>query len=246
MGGLIMSNDEEVNKLDQEKYVSDRLVTLIGILFSVVIGRSLIDFRMDLLLLDYNVLRLFALFIIYSSIVCSWYGYHKTINLYHYRSSIWGHARFLSDILIVVWYTILIYSVGLLGVQEYGGQTINRYDGMLRITFLYIIIFIFYIVQGIFKRKSHNNKRASNLKLSMIFTFLHFILFTGYFVESRLRLFSKYISADLQTWFQNYVGFDLQTLLDGLFLVIIFIFLLLYRFLRHRSGYPIRERVEDE
>jgi len=222
-----LSTSIEENKIDTEKQVSDRLINLIGILFSVVIGRSLIDFRMDLLFPSTsNALRLFALFIVYGSIISSWRGYHMSITRYPYLGSKGGHKRFTFDVFIVIVYTILIYSVCLLGITTYNDREIAEHDGMIRITILFTIIFLFYYIQGVIKQKEHG-KEASRPKLSGSFTVLFALLSFLYWIETKYRL----------------VNISVQ-ILDFISLVIILILHVIYRFLREKAGYPINSRTE--
>ena len=222
-----MSTRIEENIIDTEKQVSDRLVSLIGILFSVVIGMSLIDFRMDLLFPSTsNALRLFALSVVYISIIFSWRGYHRSIIRYPYLESKGGHIRFLIDVSIVVVYTILIHSICLLEVTTYNDREIAEHDGMIRITILFTAVYLLYFIQGIIKQREHV-KEASRPKFSGSFTIFFALLCLFYWIETKYRI------VDISVRKLNYVS-----------LGIILVLHVIYRYLKEKAIYSINSRTE--
>jgi len=101
----------------RERKLSDRLVSLVDIVFGVVFGLSIptVFGSNTTLTLPKDISEIInlsnvALFVAYLAIIFSWVGYHKAMEKYPFRIGLGGTRRFFMDLVIVFLYAILIYS----------------------------------------------------------------------------------------------------------------------------------------
>ena len=110
-----------------------------------------------------------SLVVAYIAIILSWVGYHKLAERTPYRLkfkqnlfrlNLWAKARFALDILIVIIYTALIYSIG-------------NFTFFLGIFF---VMFLLYFLGGTVRNKEYGKNKAETWRFgSGLFTVLCFI-----------------------------------------------------------------------
>jgi len=142
---------------------SDRLVTLVQVVFAVVIGGGLIQFHEILLPPKVTTITFWALFGVYVTSIMSWTGYHVRMEQFPYTHTKFGIFRLYTDILIVIVYAFLLFA----GTRQ--GQSIVSYlcgfSG----------VFLLYVVSGWLRCREYNDPKASKLRLLIGF-FLGFSL----------------------------------------------------------------------
>ncbi len=153
------------NKNMDTKSYSDRLVTLVQVVFAVVIGGGLIEFG-EMLFYPNNKITCFALIGVFFTSIMSWTGYHARMEERPYTPTKFGVFRLLIDIVIVGTYAFLLFA------STKGGQSIEHY------LWGFSTVFLLYIVSGWLRRREHNDPKASNLRLLIKF-FLGFSLFVS-------------------------------------------------------------------
>lgn len=141
--------------MDTKSY-SDRLVTLVQVVFAVIIGGGLIQFH-EILFPPKNIVAFWALFGVYVTSITSWTGYHARMNDYPYTHFRLGILRLFADISIVIMYAFLLFA----GTRQ--GQSIESY------LWGFSIVFLLYIASGWLRRKEHRDKKASNIPLLAVF-----------------------------------------------------------------------------
>src|SRR5512141_2455914 len=97
---------------DRRKWLSDRLIQYVDIVFAVVIGQAIvrnIDLVRHPLSLPFAAL---ALFVVIGTVTLSWIGYHKSMYEYPYQAdlrSVRRTFRPFTDFFIVVVYTFFLF-----------------------------------------------------------------------------------------------------------------------------------------
>ena len=142
---------------------SDRLVTLVQVVFAVVIGGGLIEFG-ELLFFPKNTIACYALIGVFLTSVMSWTGYHARMGHYPYTPTKLGVFRLYVDIFIVAIYAFLLFA----GTRQ--GQSIELY------LWGFSGVFLLYVVSGWLRCMEHNDWEASELR-TLIGYFLGFSLF---------------------------------------------------------------------
>lgn len=159
---------------ETQKRISNRLVDLIDIVFGVVLAINFgmlfanNPFEKSITLEQIITLPNLSLIVAYIAIILSWVGYHQMIEYNPYILNRWGYIRFSCDVVIVFFYTVLMYSV--------------------KNTFLYLtafaIIFLLYAVGGSVRNKEYRHK-VSWSRGSLEYTlFFSLTLLAWYVLES--------------------------------------------------------------
>ena len=130
----------ELDSPSLERKLSDRLVSLVDIVFGVVFGLSIptvfgSDTNITIPNSWGNILTIsnFALFVAYISIILSWIGYHKAMEQYPFKIGVGGSRRFFMDPVNVFFYAGLIYA----------------WRNTLLFLSIFSIIFLFYLALGV-------------------------------------------------------------------------------------------------
>lgn len=163
---------------ESERRISNRLVSLIDIIFAVAVGDSIFALifsdpsinnwpELDKILTISNM----SLFVAYCAVVLSWTGYHNMIENFPYRSNFWGKARFCVDLFVVFTYIYFIYSK-------------NNFSLFL---FLFIIIFFLYGI-GDMIRDLEYDQRVSQRSKSFIFMILFLCVYISYHINILIAL----------------------------------------------------------
>jgi hypothetical protein len=157
------NNDE----LDIQKRVSDRLVDLIDIVFGLVVAINLAmiignaAFKTPPTFEQVVSLSSLSILAAYVAIVLSWIGYHQMVERDFYKlDKRWGYFRFAVDIVIVFFYTILIYSINITTMY----------------LACFVIIFFLYYLGGKIRNIEYGEK-VSWTGLSLKYLALFFFLF---------------------------------------------------------------------
>ncbi len=150
-----------VNQSKQSTYgdkspFSERLVTLVQVVFAVVIGGGLIEFH-EILSPPKNTIAFWALVGVYVTSIMSWTGYHSRMEQYPYTPTKLGIFRLYTDMLIVIFYAFLLFA----------GTSQNT--SMESYLWGFSSVFLLYIVSGQLRRKEYNDKRASKQMLLWVF-----------------------------------------------------------------------------
>lgn len=144
------------NKDIDIKSFSNRLVTLVQVVFAVVIGGGLIQFHEFLLPPKFTIAS-FALIGVYVTSITSWAGYHHRMEQYPYTHTKLGIGRLNVDIFIVVMYAFLLFA------STRQGQSIEPY------LWGFSIVFLLYVGSGWLRRREYSDPGASDLKLLIKF-----------------------------------------------------------------------------
>lgn len=153
----------ELDSPSLERKLSDRLVSLVDIVFGVVFGLSIptvfgSDTNITIPNSWVNILTIsnFALFVAYISIILSWIGYHKAMEQYPFKIGVGGSRRFFMDLAIVFLYAVLIYA---------------RSNTLLYLA-IFPIIYLFYLAWDVMLNHEYRTHATSTRT-----TFKYFIIF---------------------------------------------------------------------
>lgn len=93
--------------------LSDASHNLVDIVFAVVVGQSINEYRSQLFPPETGTLSFWALTGVYIAIILSWIGYHYLLQRkrYRIRETTFGKIRLAADLAIVVLYSYLLLSV---------------------------------------------------------------------------------------------------------------------------------------
>lgn len=151
---------------ESEKRISEKLVSLVDILFAVAVGDSIFTliFSNNLIkdwptFADIIKVSNMALLVAYIAVILSWIGYHNMIDKFPYK----GTIRFWIDILIVFIYIIFIYSK----------------ENLSMFLIWFIFIFLLYGI-GDWIRDREYNIRVSQRNKSFVFTGIFIIVYIFY------------------------------------------------------------------
>ncbi len=161
--------------------VSDHLVRLVEFVFALVIATSLLEYK-DLVLDPFaprHSLALLALAVVYMTTIFSWIDYHRSMELNPYlmhlhalrRNQQLDLLRLITDLLIVVVYTYLLFSIS--PFRESPTADIRRH------LIGYFLVFLLYLLSGIPRILTYG-KVASRWKLLFLFCSLYFLQFLAY------------------------------------------------------------------
>ena len=161
---------------EKRKWISDRLIQFVDILFGVVVGQSILR-NLELLKKPWDFPFAFiAALVVIITVTLSWIGYHKSMYKYPYKAEILSIKRIrpFTDFIIVVVYTLLLFTI-----DDFKTDPTNiRLDGFI---IYYVLIFFLYIVDGYIRISEYRDHGASKLILSYKFLLFYFLLFTAYY-----------------------------------------------------------------
>lgn len=146
------------NKDIDIKSFSNRLVTLVQVVFAVVIGGGLIQFH-EILFPPKNTIAFYALVGVYATSITSWTGYHYRMERHPYTRTRLGVLRLFTDIFIVTTYAFLLFA----GAKQ--GESIESY------LWGFSVVFLLYVISGWLRRREYSDPEASKLRLLIIFFF---------------------------------------------------------------------------
>jgi 5'(3')-deoxyribonucleotidase len=135
-------------------------ITFVEIIFTVVIGASILKFSDILFPPKWDSPNFWALFVAYFTAIASWFGWHQSTNNYPYTKSGIGRTRSIIDAIIVVFYVALLYF----------GSNIDKY--IIDYLLCFVLIFILYIAVGEIRCKEYQSSQASNIKMLIVHTVL--------------------------------------------------------------------------
>ena len=164
---------------------SDRLVTLVQVIFAVVIGGGLIEFG-EFLFFPKNIIICYALIGVFLTSILSWTEYHARMEQYPYTPTKLGVFRLQADVFIVGTYAFLLFA----GTRQ--EQSIESY------LWGFSVVFLLYVLSGWLRRREHSDSGASRLRL-LITYFLVFSLS----VPSLFRILI--CCTDISTFYLNQV-----------------------------------------
>lgn len=126
--------------MEESREVSRSFIQLADIMFAVIISSSLVSF-FDALRggATLNAFSTYTLLASYVSVVLSWIGYHRSIQLYPHRGTI-GTFRFILDLTILFGYLVLVYF----------------YETFAVIVATYPLLFLAYLLWGCLKMWEHD------------------------------------------------------------------------------------------
>lgn len=133
--------------------LSEAFVRLIDIMFGLTITQGLVLYR-DLIVKPALSLEVAALVLVYATIILSWVGYHTSILRYPYNKSPWSRLRLFLDIVILILYAYLVFSVQNLQ---------NIFLGLAS-------VFLFYVINGLARIREWRDGKVSKPQLSLLFT----------------------------------------------------------------------------
>jgi len=138
------------------KFFSEHLVTLVQVFFAVVIGGGLIEFH-EILFSPKNTVPFWALIVVFATSIMSWTGYHTSMGKYPYTHTGFGILRLFSDIAIVIVYAFLLFA--------------GTSHEILAESYLlgFSIVFLLYVISGLFRRWEYRDKEASKTSLLVPF-----------------------------------------------------------------------------
>lgn len=159
------------------RQLSDNYGRLVGIVFAVVIGKSIGDYG-NLLFVPSLSVAFVALVGVYSVIILSWTGYHTSLVDFPYTRSFRSLLRLFADFSIVVAYAFLLWTIGHVKL----GERVDTY------VIAYLLIFGLYIISGRL-RQSEYGRQASRQGLLWIAFAGYAVLLAAY--KAGLHAFEK-------------------------------------------------------
>lgn len=141
-----------MTKQNEKKYDNHLLqypVTFVEILFTVVIGASVLRFNELLFPPAACSLNFWALLVGYFTAIASWFGWHKSTREHPYTYSGTGLLRSVLDAIIVVMYVALLFF----------GNSVDKYLGCYLWSF--VVIFLLYYIVGKLRRIEYHDPEAS-------------------------------------------------------------------------------------
>src|SRR6266516_7081546 len=114
--------------------ISESFVRLIDIIFGVIMAQGFVIYRARITNPSPSIAN-GSLLLVYTTIILSWIGYHKSIVGYPYNRSIWSRIRVTADILILVLYAYLVFVA----------ETLQLVLGAL------VIVFVLYAITGLIR-----------------------------------------------------------------------------------------------
>lgn len=145
----------------EQSPLSDHFVSLVNIVFGVVVVQSFSRNSNEIVHPELTT-TIVGLGAVYITVVSSWWGYHRLITVKGYRYKIgWaGFSRFVSDLIIVLLYAYLLFSV----------EEIDKANNLVRYIVGFPILFGFYIGGGLIRRLEYGwDRDVSDLLLLSVF-----------------------------------------------------------------------------
>ena len=131
--------------------ISDSFVRLIDIIFGVIMAQGFVIYRARITNPSPSIANGSLLFV-YTTIILSWIGYHKSIVGYPYNRSLWSRIRVTADILILVLYAYLVFVA----------ETLQSVLGAL------VIVFVLYAVTGLIRIVEWKDRKVSQPWLALL------------------------------------------------------------------------------
>ena len=156
---------------DQQR-VSDQLVRLVQVFFALVLGQSLVVFKVVLLDPFSHALAAFAWGTVFYTIVASWIDWHVVMARRPYDTrQLVDRFRIYSDVAIAVLYAYLLFTIETL-INDPGATLVYHLIG-------YPLVFALYLASGLLRRWVHGQKasRPSHIVGAFI---AYFLLTIGY------------------------------------------------------------------
>ncbi len=169
---------------DKRKWISDKLIQYVDILFGVVVGQSIIKYIDLIRNPTLYPFAFIALIVVIITVTLSWIGYHKSLYKYPYTAEILTIKRVLrpfNDFLIVVLYTLFLFKIE--DFKKVPDQ-INIYTFIL----CFAGIFFLYITDGFIRVKEYKDHGASMLSLSTKFFAAYSVLGIIYLIVIKYLL----------------------------------------------------------
>lgn len=139
--------------------LTQHFVTFVEILFAVVLGSSIWEFRTYLFHPNWQSPSFWALVSVYLTAVTSWIGWHKSTTKYPYTNSRAGYVRSISDAFIVATYVaLLFFGSNISFVESEGKRSLGFY------LWGFVVVFGLYYVSGVV-RKAEYGEEASKIPL---------------------------------------------------------------------------------
>jgi 5'(3')-deoxyribonucleotidase len=145
-----------VNRKSYSKVKTNLLLypmTFVEIIFAVVIGASILQFRDLLFPPSLYSSNFWALFVAYFTAIASWFGWHKSTTEYPYTDSAVGRLRSILDAIVVVTYVALLFF----------GSKVDQFLGLYLWSF--VIVFGLYAVVGVLRQIEYHDRQASKVLL---------------------------------------------------------------------------------
>lgn len=159
-------------KSEHETNISQYPVTFVEIIFTVVIGASILYFNDLLFPPDFVSPKFWALIVAYLTAITSWFSWHNSTSKYPYTNSGIGRIRSALDAAIVAMYVALLFF----------GSRLNEFMGWYLWSF--VIVFLLYFVVGALRRAEYRDPQASKISLIIYHGLAMFILALSYVVLS--------------------------------------------------------------
>src|SRR2546428_1323530 len=87
---------------------SDSFVRLVDVIFGVIMAQGFVRYSETITNPKFS-LATGSLVLAYTTVILSWIGYHKSVIGYPYNTSVWSRIRLVSDVLILVLYSYLVF-----------------------------------------------------------------------------------------------------------------------------------------
>jgi 5'(3')-deoxyribonucleotidase len=190
---------------------SQRIFWVIQTIFAVLLAKTFFDYK-ECILAPFSkehYLLTLGLLLVYTTALLSWIDYSFTtiVSPYRFGGPLRERFRFLVDLLIVVLYAFMLFSLESLKIDK--GASISQ---LLLGLFL---VFLLYYFSGVLRIRQYG-KRASRRGLISIFLFVYLILFTVYTILFR------------------YVCLIQRERLNAIFIVLAWLLMIAYRIVRER------------
>jgi 5'(3')-deoxyribonucleotidase len=149
-------------------------ITFVEIIFTVVIGASILRFNELLFPPACTTLSFWALIVSYFTAITSWFGWHKSTSKYPYTDSGAGRLRSVLDAIIVAAYVALLF---------FGSKVDELFN-------LYIwgffSVFLLYLIVGVIRCIEYHDPTASEIKKIIYHLIAMFVIAVAFTVSSTL------------------------------------------------------------
>lgn len=131
---------------------------LIDVLFAFVLGRGFVEHRQVITSPEFSV-QMSSVILVYTTVILSWQGYHKSISKYPYNETNWSKIRFYMDVFILSIYAYLIFVAR------------SIYQVLIGLG----IVFGMYGLDGLIRQAEWSDKKVSKPWLSLLFGAAFFV-----------------------------------------------------------------------
>lgn len=146
LGTTTMAEESDVD-------ISDASHNLVDIVFAVVVGQSINEYRSQLFPPEVTSLSFWALIGVYAAIILSWIGYHHLLKNKKYliEETAFAKLRLTNDLSIVVLYSYLLLSVSWFQEGSEGPPDLYTVPMDAPVAYLlgFTIIFLLYIINDV-------------------------------------------------------------------------------------------------